>query len=121
MSSPHSGQRPRDDSSAFMEEGKERVTVFLPNESHLGGNVSLWRLCGLTHRIMGRYISSVALIHSHQNTGLMSIRTVLTRLLPSDETEIVVECRQCGGNLGPGADKCPTCGSDEIEHFQISE
>ena len=46
MSSPHSGQRPSDDSSAFMEGGKERVTVFLPNEFHPGENVSLWRLWG---------------------------------------------------------------------------
>jgi len=51
----------------------------------------------------------------------MGVRTVLTRLLPSDETEVVVECRQCGENLAPGADECPKCGSDEIERFQISE
>ena len=51
----------------------------------------------------------------------MSVRTVLTRLLPGDETEVVVEGRQCGENLASGADECPQCGSDEIEHFQISE
>jgi len=51
----------------------------------------------------------------------MSVRTVLTRLLPGDEIEIVVECRQCGTNLESDAVECPKCGSEEIERFQISE
>jgi len=63
----------------------------------------------------------MALTDSLQNSGPMSVRTVLTRLLPSDETEVVVECRQCGENLASNADECPTCGSAGIERFQISE
>ena len=51
----------------------------------------------------------------------MSVRTILARLLPGDGTEVVVECRQCGEDLASGADECLKCGSDEIEHFQISE
>lgn len=51
----------------------------------------------------------------------MSVRTVLTRLLPGDETEVVVECRQCGETLTSGTDECPKCGSNGIERFQISE
>ncbi len=51
----------------------------------------------------------------------MSVRTVLTRLLSGDETEVVVECRQCGENLASSTDECPTCGSTEIERFYISE
>lgn len=51
----------------------------------------------------------------------MSVRTVLTRLLPGDETEVVVECRQCGENLASDTDECLKCGSDEVERFQISE
>jgi hypothetical protein len=44
----------------------------------------------------------------------MSVRTVLTRLLPGDETEVVMGCRQCGENLTSDADGYPNCGSDEI-------
>lgn len=51
----------------------------------------------------------------------MGVRTVLTRLLPGDNTEVVWECRQCGTNLSPGADECPDCGSDEIGRYRISE
>ena len=51
----------------------------------------------------------------------MRVHTVLTRLLSGDETEVVVECRQCGEDLASGTDECPKCGSAEIERFQISE
>jgi len=51
----------------------------------------------------------------------MSVRTVLARLLPGDETEVVIECRQCGTNLESEVNECPKCGSEEIERFQISE
>ena len=51
----------------------------------------------------------------------MGVLTVLTRLLPGDGTEVVVECRRCGENLMSGANECPKCGSDEIERFQIPE
>jgi ribosomal protein L37E len=50
----------------------------------------------------------------------MSVRTVLTRLLPGDEPEVVVECRQCGETLELEADRCSGCGSNEFERFQIS-
>jgi uncharacterized OB-fold protein len=51
----------------------------------------------------------------------MSVRAVLTRLLSGDDTEVVVECRQCGTNLSPDADECPDCGSEEIGRYRISE
>jgi uncharacterized OB-fold protein len=51
----------------------------------------------------------------------MSVRAALARLLPGHEPEIVVECRQCGTNLGPGADQCPDCESGEIAYYRISE
>lgn len=49
----------------------------------------------------------------------MSVRAVLSRLLSSDGTEVVVECRQCGANLSPDAEECPECGSDEIVRHRI--
>ena len=46
MSSPYFGQRPGNDSSAFIQKGwKERVTVVLPNECQPALKVSLWQLC----------------------------------------------------------------------------
>jgi len=51
----------------------------------------------------------------------MGVPTVLSRLLPGDESDVVVECRQCGTNLTPDTDECPECESDEIGHYRISE
>lgn len=51
----------------------------------------------------------------------MGARAVLAWLLPGDESDVVVECRQCGTNLSPDTDECPECGSVEIGRYRISE
>jgi predicted RNA-binding Zn-ribbon protein involved in translation (DUF1610 family) len=51
----------------------------------------------------------------------MGVRAVLARLLSGDESDVVVECRQCGANLSPDTDECPECGSEEIGRYRISE
>lgn len=51
----------------------------------------------------------------------MGVRTVLTRLLPGDETEVVVECRQCGATRATADGACPECGSEQTERFQIAD
>ncbi len=50
----------------------------------------------------------------------MTLRAAFVRLLSGDETEVVVECRQCGSNLPLNADECSECGSDEIGRYRIS-
>jgi predicted RNA-binding Zn-ribbon protein involved in translation (DUF1610 family) len=50
----------------------------------------------------------------------MGVRAVLARLFSGDDTEVVVECRQCGANLSTDAHECPDCGSDEIGRYRIS-
>ncbi|WP_306053998.1 hypothetical protein [Natronococcus wangiae] len=29
------------------------------------------------------------------------------------------ECRNCGETLAEGVDECPSCGSEEIAHYEI--
>jgi len=51
----------------------------------------------------------------------MSVRALLGRLLSSDGTVVVVECRQCGANLTPDADECPECESNDLVRYRIPE
>jgi predicted Zn-ribbon and HTH transcriptional regulator len=48
------------------------------------------------------------------------IKTV-KRVLRQSDRELVVECRQCGSNVDPGADSCPVCDSTEIAQYDISQ
>lgn len=54
-------------------------------------------------------------------TNSMGARAVLAWLLPDDESDVVVECRQCRTNLSPDTDECPECGSVDIGRYRISE
>ena len=49
----------------------------------------------------------------------MSVRTLLDRLLSSDHTKVVLECRRCGTNVASDTDNCPECGTDEIGSYRI--
>jgi len=42
------------------------------------------------------------------------------RMLGQSDRELVVECRQCGSNVDPGAESCPVCNSTEIAQYDIS-
>ena len=46
------------------------------------------------------------------------IQTV-KRILSRTTEESVVECRNCGVNVEPGADICPICNSSEIASYEI--
>jgi len=50
----------------------------------------------------------------------MSLRSVLTGLLPGDTTEEVVECRQCGTTVETETGACPECGATEFSRYVIS-
>lgn len=50
----------------------------------------------------------------------MSLRSVLTGLLPGDTTEVVIECRQCGTTVEAETDTCPECGATEFSRYVIS-
>ena len=45
---------------------------------------------------------------------------IVKRMLRQSDQEVVVECRQCGSNVDPGADSCPVCDSAEIAEYDIS-
>jgi uncharacterized OB-fold protein len=52
---------------------------------------------------------------------VMSIRTVLTRLLGDTGPTVVVECRQCGTTVTPEAEICPECAATEFCWYEIPE
>jgi uncharacterized OB-fold protein len=49
----------------------------------------------------------------------MGVRTVLARLLAGDDTDVVVECRQCGTSVSPQTEECPDCGGTEFIRYEI--
>ena len=49
----------------------------------------------------------------------MSVRTVLTRLLPSGGSNVIVECRHCGTDVSPETEECPGCGASEFARYEI--
>jgi uncharacterized OB-fold protein len=49
---------------------------------------------------------------------MIMIETV-KRVLGQSDRELVVECRQCGSNVDPGAESCPVCDSTEIAQYEI--
>ncbi|MCU4716601.1 hypothetical protein OB916_00770 [Halobacteria archaeon HArc-curdl5-1] len=51
----------------------------------------------------------------------MSVRTVITRLLPGGGSKVVVECRNCGTSVSPGTEECPDCGENEFVRYEIPE
>ena len=51
----------------------------------------------------------------------MSVRTVITRLLPGGGSNVVVECRNCGTTVKPGTEECPDCEKDEFCRYEIPE
>lgn len=51
----------------------------------------------------------------------MSVRAVLTRLLPGGGSDVVVECRRCGTTVDPETDACPDCGATEFCRYEIPE
>jgi len=50
----------------------------------------------------------------------MTLRSVLTGLLPGDTTEVVIECRQCGTTVEAETDTCPECGATEFSRHVIT-
>jgi rubrerythrin len=42
------------------------------------------------------------------------------RMLGQSNRELVVECRECGSTVDPGAESCPVCESIEIAQYDIS-
>jgi hypothetical protein len=42
------------------------------------------------------------------------------RVLGQSNRELVVEYRECGSNVDPGAESCPVCESTEIAQYDIS-
>lgn len=50
----------------------------------------------------------------------MTMIETVKRVLGQSGRELVVECRQCGSNVGPGAESCPVCDSTEIARYDIS-
>jgi rubrerythrin len=51
----------------------------------------------------------------------MSVRTVITRLLPGDGTEVIIECRNCGTTVERETEECPDCGASEFVRYEIPE
>ncbi len=51
----------------------------------------------------------------------MSVRTVITRLLPGDGTVVVVECRNCGATVESETEECPDCGTSEFVRYEIPQ
>lgn len=49
----------------------------------------------------------------------MGVRTVVTTLLPGNDVNVVIECRQCGANVSSDPDECPECGGTEFCRFEI--
>jgi hypothetical protein len=106
-----------------MERGwKERVTVFLPIATQIPSKISVCRVFRVTISAV-QYRESIDSITSGPPRvwKTMGVHAVLSRLLSGDETDVVIECRQCGTNLTPDTDECPECESDEIGHYRISE
>jgi uncharacterized OB-fold protein len=50
----------------------------------------------------------------------MTMIETVKRVLGQSNRELVVECRQCGSNVDPGAESCPVCSSTEIARYDIS-
>ena len=42
------------------------------------------------------------------------------RMLGRSDRELVVECRQCGSNVEPGAESCSVCNCTEIAQYDIT-
>jgi uncharacterized OB-fold protein len=51
----------------------------------------------------------------------MSVRTVLTRLLPGGGSKVVVECRNCGTTVEPGTEVCPDCETCDFVRYEIPQ
>jgi rubrerythrin len=51
----------------------------------------------------------------------MGVRTVLTRLLPGDQPNVIIECRHCGATIDPPNEKCPICGATEVCRYEIPD
>jgi len=50
----------------------------------------------------------------------MTMIETVKRVLGQSNRELVVECRQCGSTVDPGAESCPLCESAEIARYDIS-
>jgi uncharacterized OB-fold protein len=50
----------------------------------------------------------------------MTMIETVKRVLGQSNRELVVECRQCGSTVDPGAESCPVCESAEIARYDIS-
>ena len=50
----------------------------------------------------------------------MIMLETVKRVLGQSDSELVVECRQCGSKVDPDAESCPVCHSTEIARYDIS-
>ncbi len=51
----------------------------------------------------------------------MEVRTVLTRLLPGNRPDVIIECRHCGTTIDPPSEACPECGTTEFCRYEIPQ
>ncbi len=51
----------------------------------------------------------------------MGVRTVLTRLFPGGQSDVIVECRHCGATMNSPGEECPECGATEFCRYEIPQ